>query len=84
MLADLDDSVDPDTVSWADMAWFCLTREEQLNDRERDFIKNMVFRTGRAREPSDAQARWLDGIFEKLKTGEKYSARRRTHRTCAG
>ena len=49
--------------SWWDMATDCTRQAQRLNDRERDFIRNIA---RLRRPPTDKQLAWLQSIYERL------------------
>jgi hypothetical protein len=60
-----------DTLSWREVARFCLARSAWLKAHERDFVEQMVGWTARGREPSSKQARWLDYLYVRLQHRER-------------
>jgi hypothetical protein len=64
-------------MSWHEQARFCAERADRLKEYERDFVEQMVRWTGRGREPSEKQGRWLDALYNRLK---KSHARKRSRR----
>ena len=58
---------DPAAEHWREMAAFCASRAELLNEREAAFVANMarILRRPGA-EPTPKQAAWLAAIYERL------------------
>jgi hypothetical protein len=56
----------PQEDDWLTIARWCRDRRHILNDRERDFVANMVSLC-RWREPTERQAAWLLSIAEHLR-----------------
>jgi hypothetical protein len=56
-----------DEPSWHEIACECARHEKRLrNDREREFVRNMVRRTVRGGEPTEKMARWLRDIYARV------------------
>jgi hypothetical protein len=47
-------------------AAFCAARAKRLNEREYNFIKNMLLRTGQGIRLSPKQQMWLSDIYDRL------------------
>lgn len=65
------DDDDDDTLSWREVAKFCLARARRLKPHEHDFVEQMVGWTARGRQPSEKQARWLDYLYARLQQQER-------------
>jgi hypothetical protein len=53
----------PQVDWWVKMARACQRQPDRLSERQEDFVNQMARRTF---EPTEKQARWLRGIFNKL------------------
>jgi hypothetical protein len=54
-------------ASWREMANVCAKHQYTLNEREADFIRNILRLRG---APSDKQLRWLENIFARFDAHE--------------
>ena len=54
--------------TWHEIACECAANDERLRDeRERQFVRDMVRRTVRRGEPTDKQAHWLRAIYARAR-----------------
>ena len=70
---------DDDTLSWREIAKFCLANAARLKPHETDFVEQMVRWTSLGREPTAKQARWLDYLYAQLKHNKRRRSRRDRH-----
>jgi hypothetical protein len=56
-----------DEPTWHQIALECRARVDQLRDREREFVNDMVCRTVHCGELTEKQAKWLRDIWTKVR-----------------
>jgi hypothetical protein len=60
-------SVNDDGPSWHEIAKECAARSSRLRDNERRFVEDMVGWTVHGGEPTPKQAKWLRGIYARVR-----------------
>jgi len=56
-----------DEPTWHDIALECAAHPNQLHEREKQFVKDMVHHTVRGGEPTEKQASWLRKIYARVR-----------------
>jgi hypothetical protein len=57
-----------DEPTWHEIACECAAHDDRLRDeRERQFVRDMVRRTVRGGEPTEKQAHWLRAIYARVR-----------------
>jgi hypothetical protein len=56
-----------DEPTWHEIAVECAAHPNQLHEREKQFVKDMVRHTVRGGEPSEKQAGWLRKIYARVR-----------------